>query len=163
MREGATDDEQVEYLVAVPGQIERPRPPPLRDSADVEHGAHEVRGRHGPLVRQRHVPPRIAPVHHRRMHGGHNAEHCHGHEQRRPVGAELALGELGGEEGGDSEKAEGGDGGEVEDLVERVALEDVVDWGEEGGDDHDGDAGVVEAGEEEVEAAGVAAKEVAEA
>lgn len=41
-------------------------------------------------------------------------------------------------------------------------MEDVVDWREEGGDDHDGDASVVEAGEEEVEAAGVAAKEMAE-
>lgn len=38
--------------------------------------------------------------------------------------------------------------------------EHVVYWGEEGGDYHDGDAGVVEPPEQVVEAAGVAAEEV---
>lgn len=42
-----------------------------------------------------------------------------------------------------------------------VTLEDVVDWGEEGGDDHDGNAGVIEADEEEVETARMAAEKVA--
>lgn len=46
-------------------------------------------------------------------------------------------------------------------MPEGGALEDVVDWGEEGGDDHDCDADVVELEEVEVEAVGVAAEEVA--
>lgn len=48
-------------------------------------------------------------------------------------------------------------------MVDGVALEDVVHWGEEGGDDHDCDACVVKTGEEDVEAVAVAAEEVAEA
>lgn len=48
-------------------------------------------------------------------------------------------------------------------MVKGVALEDVVDWGKEGGDDHDGNASVVEAREEDVETARVAAEEMAKA
>lgn len=41
-----------------------------------------------------------------------------------------------------------------------IAREGVVDGGKEGGDDHDRDAGVVEAPKEEVEALGVGEEEV---
>lgn len=42
-----------------------------------------------------------------------------------------------------------------------LALENVVNWREKRGDDHDGDSDVVHLEEEEVEVVGVAAEEVA--
>ncbi|KAL0906299.1 hypothetical protein M5K25_024782 [Dendrobium thyrsiflorum] len=72
------------------------------------------------------------------------------------------MGKFGGEEGEDGENGEEGDGGEVEEAPAWGAQEGVGDGREEGGGDHDGDASVVEAVEEEVEASGMAAEEVAE-
>lgn len=68
-----------------------------------------------------------------------------------------------GEKREDCDKAHDGDGSKVGDLPVGIALEDVVNVGEEGGDDHDSDADVVEASEEEIKAVRVAAEEVATA
>lgn len=163
VRQRAGDDEHVEYLVAVAGEVEPPRLPPFRHPRHVEGGARQVSRRHGRLVGQRHVAPRFAPVDDGRVQGGYDPEEAHPGEERGAVSAEFPGGELGGEEGEDGDEAHGGDGNEVGELPVSFTLEDVVDRGKEGSDDHDGDSGVVNAEEEEVEAARVATEQVARA
>lgn len=97
------------------------------------------------------------------MDGGDQGGQSHGEEEEGAEGAVLRRGLGRGEEGGDCENAHAGDAGEVGELPVRLALEDVKDRGEEGGDDHDGDADVVDAKEEEVEVVGVTREEVADA
>lgn len=153
----------MEDLVAVAGQVEPPRPPPLRDPANVEDGPHQIRQRHGRLVGQDEVTVGVVPVEDEGMDGRNQAEEAHGDEEQgaeRPV---LAGGEGRGEEGGDGAEAHEGDAGEVDEVPVWGALEDVVDGGEEGGDDHDGDAHVVQVEEAAVEGVGVAGEEVADA
>ncbi|RZS29347.1 hypothetical protein BHM03_00063069 [Ensete ventricosum] len=163
VRHRARDYKRMEYLVAVAGEIEPPGLPPFRHPRHVEDSPRQVRRGHGRLVGQRHVTPRLAPVHDGRMHRGHDAREAHAREKQGTVRSELAGGQLRREEGEDGDEAHGGDGHEVGDLPVRVALEDVVDGGEEGGHNHDGDADVVHAQEEQVEAVRVAAEEVAAA
>jgi len=149
--------------VTVSGEVEPARLPSLRDPAHIEERPREIRHCHGYLVRQRHRPPRLRPVNGSSMHCRDDTGQPHGDEQHCAVTAAGARGDVWGEEVEDGEDAHNGDGGKVGKLPAGVALEDVVDGWKEGGDNHDGDADVVEAGEEEVEAVGVAAEEVADA
>lgn len=159
--QGAHDHKHVEYLVAVPGEVEPPGLPPLRDSNHVEQRPDQVRQCHGWLVRQRDRPLWVAPVHHTGVHGRHDPEEPHRGEEHRPERPELPGGEGRGEQGGDGEHPHGRDAAEVDELPVGVALEDVVDGREEGGDDHDGDPHVVHPEQEEVEVVGVAREQVA--
>lgn len=161
MRERAGDDERVEDLVAVAAQVEHAGAPPLRDAGEVERGAGEVGRRHGALVRQRHVPAGLVPVDGDGVGGGDDAGEAHGDEQQRAVGAVPRRAQPGRHERVHGGHPGGGDRRQVHHLPPRLALEDVVDGREEGDDDHDGDAGVVEADEEQVEAVRVARQEVA--
>lgn len=131
VRQRAGDDEHVEYLVAVAGEVEPPWLPPFRHPRHVEGGARQVSRRHGRLVGQRHVAPRFAPVDDGRVQGGYDPEEAHPGEERGAVGAEFPGGEMRGEEGEDGDEAHGGDGNEVDELPVSFALEDVVDRGKE--------------------------------
>lgn len=161
MSHGPHHHKHMKDLMTMARKIEPPRAPPLRDPANIKHGPDQVRQSHGRLVGQDHVPVGIIPVEHEGVARGEYAEEAHGDEEQGPQGAVSGCGEGGGEEGDDGAYPEGGDDGEIEDLPVWGALEDVVDWWEEGGDDHDCDTRVVEVEEAEVEAVGVAGEEVA--
>lgn len=147
--------------MAVPREVEPPRPPPLRDTAHVKQRPRQVRQRHGQLVRERDRPLWVAPVHNAGMDGRHDPEEPHRGEEHCPERPELPSRQGRGEQGGNGERPHGCDAAEVDELPVGVALEDVVDGREEGGDDHGGDAHVVHPEEEEVEVVGVAGEEVA--
>ncbi|PKA62440.1 hypothetical protein AXF42_Ash009326 [Apostasia shenzhenica] len=160
MRQSSGDDEHMEYLMAVSGEVVLPRPPPLWHPADVEPRPHQVEPCHGRLPRQHLLPPLLGPVRHRYVQGRYGPGETHSGEEHGP---EATVGRAdGGEEGNHGGDGEGEDGGEIEEAPPGGEEEGVGDRGEERGCDHGGDAGVVEAAEEEVEAAGVAAEEVAE-
>uniref|UniRef100_J3MG75 Uncharacterized protein n=1 Tax=Oryza brachyantha TaxID=4533 RepID=J3MG75_ORYBR len=159
--ERAGDDEGVEDLVAVAAEVELAGAPPLRHAGEVERRAGEVGQRHGALVRQRHVPARLVPVDGDGVDGRDDAGEAHADEQQRAVGAVPGGAQPGRHERVHGAHAGRGDRRQVHHLPPRLALEDVVDRREEGHHDHDGDAGVVEADQEQVEAVGVARQEVA--
>lgn len=89
-----------------------------------------------------------------------DAWETHGEEEPGPEGTEVGCWQGRGEEGEDYDDSEYRDGGEVDETGVRVAVEGVVDRGEEGRDDHDGDPGVVKPPEEEVELLRVGREEV---
>lgn len=96
------------------------------------------------------------------MDCGDQAGEAHRDKQHGPERSEIRRGECRSEKSEDGEYTKRRDTGEVDELPLRFTLEYVVDRWEERGDDHDGDAGVVEAPEEEAEPVGVAAEQVAE-
>lgn len=57
----------MEDLVAVAGQVEPARPPPLGDPANIEQGPDQIRQRHARLVRQDDVTMGVVPVEHEGM------------------------------------------------------------------------------------------------
>lgn len=97
------------------------------------------------------------------MDSWHNPEEPHGGEEESAKSSVLGRGKRWSEECDDREDSHRGDACEVDEVPTRSALEDVVDWWEEGSDDHGGDTGIVYAEEEDVKFFGVAAKEVADA
>lgn len=157
------DDEEVEDLVAVPGEVERPGLPPLGHAAGVHPRAGAVRRSHERLQGQHDAARGVPPVLRRGVHGRHHAGEAHGEEEQRAGLAVLGRVQDGAEEGAGGEEGQEGDGGEVEEPGEGLAQEGVVYGREEGGDDHEGDARVVQAPEEVVEAAGVAGQQVGDA
>uniref|UniRef100_A0A0A9CJ99 Uncharacterized protein n=1 Tax=Arundo donax TaxID=35708 RepID=A0A0A9CJ99_ARUDO len=163
VRERAGDDERVEDLVAVSGQVERPRPPPLRHPRQVERRAGQIRCRHGALVRQRHVPAGLVPVHGGGVHRRHHPRHAHADEQQRAVGAVPRRAQARRHKRVHGGHAGGGDRRQVHHLPVRLALEDVVDGREEGDHYHHRDARVVEPDQEQVQPVRVARQQVARA
>ncbi|KAH0449872.1 hypothetical protein IEQ34_020564 [Dendrobium chrysotoxum] len=148
--------------MAMPGHIESPRPPFLWHPAHIKRRPHQIKSRHCRLANHRLHLPRLRPIHHRDMHRWNESCEPHCGEEEGAEGPVGAMGEFGGKEGEDGENGEEGDGGEVEEAPAWGAQEGVGDGREEGRGDHDGDAGVVEAVEEEVQASRMAAEEVAE-
>lgn len=100
------------------------------------------------------------PMKHKGMNRRDHAGEPHGEEEVSPEIAVTRRGERRRKKGDDDKNAQDWNGGEVEKAGVGIAREGVVDGGEEGGDDHDWDAGVVEAPKEEVEALGVGEEEV---
>lgn len=100
------------------------------------------------------------PMKHNGVHRRDHTGEPHGEEEVSPERAIMGRGERRREKRDDGKNAKEWNGGEIEKAGVGVAREGVVDGGEEGGDDHDRNAGVVEAPEEEVEALGVGVEEV---
>ncbi|BAS82809.1 Os03g0200100, partial [Oryza sativa Japonica Group] len=68
VRVGAGDDEHVEQLVAVAGEVELPRHPPLRHPGGVHHHAGEVERPHDHLVARGEHRLRARPEHEHLVH-----------------------------------------------------------------------------------------------
>lgn len=149
-------------LVAMSRNIKRPRLPPLRHPAHIKPGSHCVQKPHHKLIPEGHKNLRVVPVENHGVGSRDYPREAHDEEEGGPEGAKVGSGESRGKEGNYDEDAHEGNGGEVKESRVGVAREGVVDWGEKGADYHEGDAGVVKAPEEEVEAFGVASEEVGE-
>lgn len=150
MGQSPENHQHMKQLVAMSGQIEPARPPPLRHPAHIKPGSGEVEQSHSRLISQSNIPPRIPPIHDGGMDRRNDPEQAHGHEEQRSEGPEFSGGERRREQSDDGEDAHDGDSGEVDDLPEGIALENVVDGGEEGGDDHDGDSDVINSEQKEI-------------
>lgn len=150
MSQRAHHHQNMEDLMTVSGQIEPPRLKPLRHPANVKPSSRQVKQSHGQLINQRHVTTRVTPVDDHRVDCWENAEQPHWAEEHGSEPPVLPGGEWRREQCDDGENPHGRYAAEVNEGPVRGTLEDVVDWGEEGGDDHDGDPGVVDSEEEEV-------------
>lgn len=160
MRDGADEHEHMEDLVAMPDDIEHAGTPLLRDTADIEPGPDGVRQPHGHLEPEREVARGVAPVDPESVQRRDDTGQAHCEEQRGTQPAVPRRGAGRREQHGHDERAQGGDGGEVGDARGAVAEEGVVDGRDEGGDDHDGDARVVQLPEDDRGAARVAGQQV---
>lgn len=129
--------------MAMARQIEPPGPPPLGNPSHIKHSPHQIRQSHDRFISQRHIPVRVIPVSHKRMHCRDQAEQAHAQKERNPERTTFSRGEGRGEKRDDRARAHDCDDGEIDDLPMRGAEENVVYGREEGGDDHDGDPGVV--------------------
>lgn len=134
----------MKQLVAMSGQIEPARKPPLRNPAHVKPGSSEIKQSHRRFISQSDITARITPIHDGGVNRGNNTEETHGDEEKSSIGPEFAGGKRRGEQSKDGEDAHDGDSGEIDELPEGIALKDVVNWGEKGGDDHDRDSDVVD-------------------
>lgn len=153
----------MEKLMAVSGDVKLPRQPPLRRPRAVKHHSNPVTEPHRRLIGcARH---RLLPVPESRhlVHDWNQSRSAHTGKEDRPRRSELRRLERRRERGGDGGDAEQSDGAEVEVAVEGEAGEGVVDERVEGGDDEDGDAGVVEAEGEVAGEGRVAGEKVASA
>jgi hypothetical protein len=160
VRDGADEHEDVEDLVAVADDVEHPGSPLLRHAADVEPGARGVGEAHDDLEAQRQVAGGVAPVEPERVQRRDDARQAHGQEQRRAEAA-VARGRAGrGEQRGHHQRAQRRDGAQVGRPRRRVAEEGVVHRRHEGGDDHHGDARVVQLPEHRAGAPRVARQQV---
>lgn len=89
------------------------------------------------------------------MSSRNNPRKAHCEEKRCPKGPKARVGETRCKESDNDKDAKKRDGSEIKEACVRVAEEGVVYWGKEGTDYHEGDARIIKAPKEEVEAFGV--------
>lgn len=146
--------------MTVANNIKRTGLPFLRNPSYVDKGSSSVHEPHDDLVHEGHTYLRLIPVEDHSVGGWDHTREPHAEEEGSPERPGAAIRQRGGEQGHNYRSAKYGDRGEVEEAPVWLVCEDVEDWGEEGADYHEGDAGVVEPPEEVVEATGMAAEEV---
>lgn len=96
------------------------------------------------------------------MNRGNHSRKAHGEKEGDPEETELWRWEAGWEKSDYDERAKDAYGAEVEVARIGVAIEGIVDRGEEGAHNHDGDPGIIKPPEEEVELSRMGGEEVGE-
>lgn len=97
----------------------------------------------------------MSPEKNNSMSCRNNPRKAHCEEKRGPKGPKARVGKTRCKESNNDKDTEKRDGSEIKEACVRVAKECVVYWSKEGTDYHEGDACVIEAPKEEVEAFGV--------
>ncbi|KAJ0912236.1 hypothetical protein HanRHA438_Chr06g0272021 [Helianthus annuus] len=119
-------------LMTMSRDIESTWLPSLGYPLNIEHCSNGVKNRHSNLIHKRDKYLRVCPMEVDRVCCWNDTGEPHGEKNSGPEGAVARSGQCWREEGGDGKKAEGGNGGEVEEAGERVAVKGVEDRGEEG-------------------------------
>lgn len=150
MGQSTKNHQNMKQLVTMSGQIKPTGPPPLGNPAHIKPSSGKVKQSHGSLISQSNIPARISPIDDGGVNRRNDPEEPHGDEEKRSEWPEFSGGERRREESDDGEDAHDGDSGEIDELPVGIALENVVNWGKKGGDDHDSDSDVVDSEQEDI-------------
>lgn len=161
VHEGTAQHEHVENLVGVQPDVELAGEPALGHTQRVEQGAHDVQHPHEDEPPQILLADVVEPaLHDAIVDGGHDAAQAERHEHARPERPPSRLGELVPQADHDAGDAQGAHHRQVHHLRPEVAVEAVVQPRHEGAHDEQGDAAVVQLGEQLADELGVAVDRV---
>lgn len=152
----------VEDLVAMPGDVECSGFPLLGYPGNIKPRSRGVQYTHQELIPQSNENVGVSPINNNGVSCGNHSREAHGEKEGGPEETVLRRREAGREKSDYDERAEDAYGAEVEEARIGVAIEGVVDRGKEGAHNHDGDPGIIEPPEEEVELSGMGGQEVGE-